>query len=206
MHKTFGPAHIKAVADDGSFEGYASLFGVPDSINDVVVKGAFAGSLDARPPMQIRMLREHDPRVIVGVWRDITEDDKGLRVKGQLLLDVPAAQETHTLMKAGVLDGLSIGFNTIKAQNNETGQRELQEVDLWEISVVTFPMQDIARVTAVKADDLRSRTDLKSALLDAGFSDSVASHVAAGWSPPHHAADSVASLYRGLSDIIGGQS
>jgi HK97 family phage prohead protease len=136
----------------GAFEGYASLFGVEDQGRDVVMPGAFRASLDRRATGDIRMLFQHDPAQPVGVWDEIREDARGLHVRGHLIEEVARAAEILALMRAGALDGLSIGFRARRATRDaRTGQRRLHEIDLWEISIVTFPMLPGARVNGVKA-------------------------------------------------------
>lgn len=136
---------------DGEFSGHASLFGVKDLAGDVVERGAFAKSLAARGASGIRMLYQHDPNEPIGHWLDLREDSKGLFVRGQLALGVARAREVLSLMRAGALDGLSIGFKTVKARKDAaTGLRHITEADLWEVSVVTFPMLPAARVAQVK--------------------------------------------------------
>lgn len=140
------------VEDDGTFEGYASLFGKVDLGRDVVERGAFAASLGKRGAGAIRMLFQHDPNAPIGTWSEIREDARGLFVRGRLALQSARAREVHSLMKEGALDGLSIGFRTVRARTEaKTGIRRIVEVDLWEISVVTFPMLPEARIEAVKA-------------------------------------------------------
>ena len=142
---------IAAIAEDGVFEGYASLFGLPDLGKDMVVPGAFAASLARRGARGVRMLWQHDPGEPIGRWLSIAEDARGLRVRGKLNLAVARAREIHSLMKEGAVDGLSIGFRVERARHDRaTGLRRLERVDLWEISVVTFPMLPGARVSGVK--------------------------------------------------------
>lgn len=136
---------------NGTFEGYASLFGAEDQGRDVVMPGAFRGSLARRSARDVRMLFQHDPAEPVGVWEAIREDARGLYVRGRLIEGVVRAREVLALMREGAIDGLSIGFRTRKAlRDARSGQRRLYEIDLWEISVVTFPMLPGARVSAVK--------------------------------------------------------
>jgi HK97 family phage prohead protease len=139
-------------ASVGCFEGYASLFGVEDQGRDVVMPGAFSASLARRPASAVRLLFQHDPAQPVGVWDDIREDARGLYVRGRLVEEVGRARELLALIREGALDGLSIGFHARKASRDaRTGQRRLHEIDLWEISIVTFPMLPGARVNAMKA-------------------------------------------------------
>lgn len=143
---------LEDVSGDGSFSGYASLFGAVDLGRDVIEPGAFAASLKRRGAGDVRMLYQHDPDQPIGRWLSIREDERGLHVEGKLALGVARAREVHELMKSGALDGLSIGFQTLRARNEaKAGVRRILSADLWEISVVTFPMQPGARVTVVKA-------------------------------------------------------
>lgn len=134
-------------AEGGIIEGYASIFGNIDQGNDVVEAGAYTASLASRK--QIKMLWQHKPDEVIGVWEEVKEDSRGLRVKGRLLLDVEKGREAHALIKAGALDGLSIGYRTISARKEfreEKQVRVLQRVDLWEVSLVTFPMDPAAKL------------------------------------------------------------
>ena len=142
---------LKRVTGEGSFSGYASVFGATDLGKDVIEPGAFARSLNARGANGIRMLFQHDPSEPLGRWMTIREDGRGLYVEGQLAPGVAKADEVHRLMKNGALDGLSIGFQTVRSKRDaKTGIRHILEADLWEISVVTFPMLPAARVSEVK--------------------------------------------------------
>lgn len=147
----FAPIDLKQVEPDGSFSGYASLFGKEDLGRDMVAPGAFRDSLRERGAQGIKLLFQHDPNEPIGVWTDIREDAKGLFVRGRLMQDVARGREVLSLMRAGALDGLSIGFRTVKGRTDaKTGVRRLEQIDLWEISVVTFPMLPEARVSTVK--------------------------------------------------------
>lgn len=144
---------VEAVASDGSFSGYASLFGKVDLGRDVVERGAFADSIEKRGAAGIRMLFQHDPGQPIGAWKEIREDARGLFVRGKLATGVARAREVLELMRDGALDGLSIGFRTVQAVNEaRTGIRHIRKADLWEISVVTFPMLPEARVEKVKGE------------------------------------------------------
>jgi len=143
---------------DGAFSGYASLFGAEDAGRDVVMPGAFRASLARRGAADVRMLFQHDPAEPVGVWEAIREDARGLHVRGRLIDGVTRSREILALLRAGAIDGLSIGFRTRKAvRDARTGLRRLYEIDLWEISIVTFPMLPGARVRAVKAEGSPAR-------------------------------------------------
>ncbi|MBB4041414.1 hypothetical protein GGR34_003091 [Microvirga flocculans] len=149
--RKFLPERLNAVDTDGVFEGYASLFGEADLGKDVVMPGAFGDSLRKRGAAEVRLLWQHDPAQPIGRWLSIAEDRRGLRVRGRLNLAVERARDIHALMREGAVDGLSIGFRVERARaERPTGLRRLEKLDLWEISVVTFPMLPGARVETVK--------------------------------------------------------
>jgi HK97 family phage prohead protease len=130
-----------------AFSGYASLFNVPDQSGDIVLPGAFRRSLAARGPGGIRMLFQHDPSEPVGVWDTCLETARGLYAAGHLLPGVQRAAELAELLSARALDGLSIGFRIVRANRARAATgRVISEIDLWEISIVTFPMLAEARV------------------------------------------------------------
>ena len=131
------------------FEGYASLWGVADGAGDTVAPGAFAASLRRRGADQVRMLYQHFAHAPIGVWEDIREDARGLYVRGRLVPDVEQARDVRALLAEGALNGLSIGFRTVRAKRGAGQTRTLLEIDLWEISVVTFPLLRGSTVTAV---------------------------------------------------------
>jgi HK97 family phage prohead protease len=134
-------------APGGIVTGYASLFNVADLGRDVVMPGAFADSVARRRPGGIRMLWQHDPAQPVGRWDAVREDARGLHVRGRLNLEVARARELAALLRDGAIDGLSIGFRAVEAKRDRaSGLRRLFRVDLWEVSLVTFPMQPGARV------------------------------------------------------------
>ena len=145
----FQPGAPTILSPGGEFEGYASLFGVPDLGRDIVVAGAFAETLARRGPSGVRLLWQHDPAEPIGRWLSLVEDGRGLKVRGRLSPDVARAREIASLMAEGAVDGLSIGFRVVEAaRDRSAGLRRLLRVDLWEISVVTFPMLPGARVAA----------------------------------------------------------
>src|SRR5690606_29103981 len=151
--RKYADLSVETVDPDGTFSGYASLFGRVDLGRDVVERGAFAASLKKRGAAGIRMLFQHDPNQPIGRWIDIREDRRGLFVRGQLATGVARAREVLELMRGGGLDGLSIGFRTVRARTDaKSGVRHILEADLWEISVVTFPMLPEARVEKVKQE------------------------------------------------------
>ncbi|TZG26612.1 HK97 family phage prohead protease [Sphingomonas montanisoli] len=148
---------IKAdsINEDGTFEGYGSVFGGdPDSYGEVVAKGAFLESLKelAAKNRIVPILWQHRSAEPIGVYELIEEDDHGLKVRGRLLIaDVAQAREAYALLKAGAVTGLSIGYWVRQASYDEkTGIRTLIKLDLVEVSLVTFPAKDDARVEAVK--------------------------------------------------------
>ena len=149
--RKFANLELRGIALDGTFSGYASVFGEVDLGKDVIERGAFRRSIEERGASGIRMLYQHDPAQPIGTWHTIREDERGLYVEGTLTPRVARAQEVHALMKTGALDGLSIGFQTVRAGKAGTsGVRRILEADLWEISIVTFPMLPSARVSNVK--------------------------------------------------------
>ncbi|HEU4662146.1 MAG TPA: HK97 family phage prohead protease [Pseudolabrys sp.] len=140
-----------AFGPDGTVEGYASLFGEIDQARDMVMKGAFAETLLRRNVRRVPMLFQHDPSEPVGIWYELREDERGLYARGKLIPDVARGRELLSLIRAGAIDGLSIGFRTVKGRvDPRTRIRRLFAVDLWEISIVTFPLLAGARVHAVK--------------------------------------------------------
>lgn len=142
------------VTDGTEISGYASLFGAVDQGGDVVQAGAYAVSLAgiAARSGSVKMLWQHDPAQPIGVWDEVREDARGLWVKGRILTEVAKGREAVALLAAGAIDGLSIGYRTVKARKDDKGGRILAELELWEVSLVTFPMLPEARVAA-KGDD-----------------------------------------------------
>ena len=151
-HKFCRPEAGLRLTEDGTgpvIEGYASLFGAPDRGGDVVAPGAYAASLKAMTAegRRVRMLWQHDPAQPIGIWDEVVEDARGLRVKGRLLDGVTRGREAAALIAAGAIEGLSIGYRTIRATTTDKGHRLLTELELWEVSLVTFPMLPAARVS-----------------------------------------------------------
>lgn len=163
----------------GEIEGYGAIFGTADLGGDIIVKGAFDNTL-ANRVAPVAMLKHHDPQQIIGTWSEIKADKTGLRCKGQLLITTDCGEEAMQEIKAGALSGLSIGYRTVKAEVGPNGTRLLTEVELWEISAVTFPMQTGARIDSLKAADLSERDFERRLMQDAGFSRSVARSLMAG--------------------------
>lgn len=139
-----------ATLNGTKIEGYASRFGAADQSGDVVKRGAFGKSLDEIHSGQrtVKMLWQHDPTQPIGVWDEVRVDEQGLYVRGRLLDSVPKGREAKELVTAGAIDGLSIGYRTLKASKINKSQRLLTELELWEVSLVTFPMLSSARVAS----------------------------------------------------------
>lgn len=177
---------IKAVKDDGFFSGYGSVFGVTDSYNEVVAPGAFVDSLADRKARNrpIPVLWQHQSSQPLGVYSKVQEDGTGLYVEGKLLTgEVAQAREAHALMKAGAVTGLSIGYWPRESSFDEkTGIRTLNRVDLEEVSIVTMPANDDARIDAIKMKlahgGLPSLPEFEKLLREAGFSKTQAAVVA----------------------------
>ncbi len=153
------PGEDITLRDGCRISGYASLFGLADQGGDVVMPGAYRKSL-ARLTTEkraVRMLWQHDAGQPIGVWEEIVEDARGLKVTGRILTEVDKGREAAALVAAGAIDGLSIGYRTVTAEKDAKGQRLLREVELWEVSLVTFPMLPEARVSA-KGDSPEAAT------------------------------------------------
>jgi HK97 family phage prohead protease len=149
-HKFHQPEAGLVISEGAGVAGYASVFGVRDQGGDVVAPGAYAASLAAlrTAGRRVKMLWQHDPAQPIGVWDEVREDGRGLHVKGRLLVDVARGREAVTLIGAGAIDGLSIGYRVKRAERGPDGVRRLLELELWEVSLVTFPMLPEARVGA----------------------------------------------------------
>lgn len=207
-----GGLQIKALSDDGSFEGYGSIFGNQDSYDDIVASGAFKSSLAEHKSKGTMpaMLWQHDPYSPIGKWTEMREDARGLYVKGDLALSTDKGAEAYELLKMGAISGLSIGFRTLKFQYDEQSDiRTLTELDLWEVSLVTFPANGEARVSGVKAEDIQSLKDAEKALREAGLSRSQAVAVIAATKRCAHqreagekALSELSESLRRLSDTI----
>jgi len=172
------PLDLKGLTAEGEFEGYASTFGNMDNGGDVVERGAFGKTLEKLPIARVKMLFQHDPNQIIGKWLEAKEDRRGLWVKGKLNLAVQRAKEILALLQDGAIDGMSIGFRTVKASREDKlgAPRKLLEVDLWEISLVTFPMNDRSLVANVKED--WTKRDVERVLREAGAPNEFAKLVA----------------------------
>lgn len=129
-------------------EGYASLWARADLNRDVVARGAFTRALERAGPGAISMLYQHETRALAGQWDEVREDDTGLFVRGGIMPLTPEGRMAAALTRAGVLSGLSIGFRTLRARRDGP-LRVLSEIDLWEVSLVVFPMEPKARYRVV---------------------------------------------------------
>lgn len=170
--------NIKTLTDSGRFEGYASVFDEIDTARDRVAPGAFTDSLRQHrlkkrmPPM----LWQHDAREPIGVWREIFEDSRGLFVRGELFInDIPRARQAYKLLCEKAISGLSIGFKVVESDlEPKTGSRTLTRIELMEVSMVTFPALESARISSVKtalqAGVVPSAREIETFLRDAGFS------------------------------------
>lgn len=176
---------LKSLSETGSFSGYGSVFRVLDKGYDIVAPGAYKQTLEEhnRAGTMPKMLWQHNTEEPIGIWTKMLEDDHGLYVEGQLILDVQRGKEAYALLKAGALDGLSIGYKTDLAEfDNNTGIRTLKQVTLRELSLVTFAMCEPAKVTDVKAaESIKTIRDFETFLRDeGGFSNAAAKAIAVG--------------------------
>lgn len=177
------PFHVKEVAEDGSFVGYGSVFDTVDSYRERVARGAFLESLNAHNEKGTApaMLWQHRSDEVIGIYDKMYEDEKGLVVEGRMNLDVAKAREAHSLMKmtnasgARAIAGLSIGFMPKAYEDdNEERIRTLTQVDLWEVSIVTFPANQDAMISEVRAafaaGEVPEKRDVEAILRDSGLS------------------------------------
>ena len=172
------PFEIKSISDSGAFTGYGSVFGVKDSYSDIVIKGAFTNSLNqwkekGRLPA---LLWQHKMDEPIGYYTKMVEDENGLYLEGQLLIDDdPLAKRAHAHMRAKSLSGLSIGYVLNDYDyDKEKSAFILKDIDLWEVSVVTFPANDEARIDNVKSifesGDIPPPREIERVLRDVGLS------------------------------------
>jgi HK97 family phage prohead protease len=186
MDSEYGTKHVsfkleeKELGTDGRFSGYASVYSNVDQGGDTVMPGAFLKALAPSAPKP-KMLWQHDPTQVIGVWEELQDDEKGLRAKGRLLTEIQKGHEALILLKAGAIDGLSIGYRVTDREYTSTAKgtvRQIKSADLLEISVVTFPMNPKSLVTDVK--QLQSPREVETILRNAGvpaaFAKLVASH------------------------------
>ena len=171
LHRDFN-LEIKEITDEGRFAGYASVFDVIDYYDDVIVRGAFAKSISEKMPA---MLWQHDSSDPIGIYESIREDDIGLWIEGRLLLDIEKGREAYILIKNQAIRGLSIGFVPALWEWETRDNRRLRilkEIDLWEVSLVTFPANPKALIDDVK--NIKTVRDVEDTLREAGFSRSEA--------------------------------
>ena len=202
---------LKAAADGRTFSGYGSVFNNTDLGGDIVAPGAFSKSLaeHRRNDTMPLMFFMHQPDKVPGKWTSITEDQRGLAVQGELL-NTQLGAETAELLKAKAINGLSIGYLPVDSELNRDGTRMLKEVDLWEVSIVSMPMNAQARVTAVKlaevAESIVSIRDFERLARDAfGLSRGVAKTFAGRVWPHFHEAvhgEPVASSLEALREEL----
>lgn len=161
------PFQIKAISEDGLFFGYGSVANVVDSYKEIVAPGAFAESLQTRKPSLLWQHRSSEP---IGIYTTVKEDAVGLYVEGKLALKTARGAEAYELLKMGAITGLSIGFVSREdSYDKVSGIRTLKKVDLWEVSLVTFPANDAARISTVKGiETIKSLSDAEAYLRDAG--------------------------------------
>lgn len=183
---------IKFVAEekDGEIEGYASIFGEIDRGGDIVEKGAFLDSLGRYPAGKVKLLWQHDPSQVIGKWTDLAEDERGLRARG-VIFDTQRGSEVKMLLREGAVDGLSIGYRVVEdAYDHDSDVRKLVKVELREISVVTFPMNEGATITRVKnGNKLPTEREFERFLRDVGgFSNMEAKRI-------------ISEGFRSLSDV-----
>lgn len=181
MKRIVRPLEIKSLDEKGVFKGYGSVFGNTDAYQDVVVKGAFSKDLQSKSASKIKMLWQHNTDQPIGVYQEVKEEDYGLSVVGQLLVDeVQQAKEAYALLKAGAIEGLSIGYSTNDSHIGADGKRYLTELKTWEISIVTFPANELAVINTVKSkEDIQTIRHFERFLRDAGFSKKTAKAIAA---------------------------
>ncbi len=149
--KTYTVETLPNTAGQGAqlrLSGYASIFNKPDLSGDIVRRGAFAPSLIKLAGGGLPMLLGHETGAPIGVWDRIIEDGSGLFVSGRIIGGEPRSERTMALVRAGALSGLSIGYRPVRARKTASG-RELLELDLWEVSIVAFPMLRAARITQI---------------------------------------------------------
>ena len=158
---------VKEIDDEGKFSGYASVFDVIDFNGDIIIKGAFEKSIAEKTPL---LLWQHDHGQPIGVFERINEDNKGLYVEGRLLLDIEKAREVFILLKNRAIRGLSIGYVSREWEWKNEGElvRVLKDIDLWEISLVSFPANEAALVDDIKS--IHTTRDAEEYLREAGIS------------------------------------
>ncbi len=203
-HKKFTASlELKNVnSEAGTFEGYASVFGVEDSDGDVINKGAFVNTIKAHKDngSMPKMLWQHNPSIVIGKFVDMFEDERGLFVKGQLIVEVDKGREALALMKAGAIDAMSVGFNIADATQRKGTGRDINETDLWEVSIVTWGANPEALVSSVKSID--TTRNFERFLRDSGFSKKEAVNIASNGFKAKNRSDSDSEMKDSLSNLI----
>jgi HK97 family phage prohead protease len=200
------PFEIKTLGDTGTFEGYAGIFGNVDLGGDILERNAIKEIVKGANGL-VKVLNQHNMRDPIGGAK-ITPDDKGIAFEGKLVLETPSARSAHALMKAGVLDGMSFGYDVLVGGSEilKSGIRQLKAVKLWEISPVTFGMNPLAGITGVKGQITTIR-EFEDFLRDVGgFSQSAAKALATdGFKAMQQARDvtGVVDEAKELADLIG---
>ena len=179
------PFEKDSIDESGKFTGYGSVFGgKPDSYGDVIAYGAFGKSVigGGRNKSGVAMLWQHNADKPIGVWEQMYEDNRGLKVHGQIAVETQLGHDVHVLMKMGAIKGLSIGWDLPRGKDKQPSKdsfsidektkiRTLKQIDLWEVSPVTFPAQIRARITGVKSiEEAGNERELEHALRDLGLS------------------------------------
>jgi HK97 family phage prohead protease len=175
---------VRASGENGEIEGYGSVFGIKDSYSDIVMPGAFVASIAEHKAAGTMpaMLWQHDQDEPIGVWTEMEEDAKGLRVKGQIITETEKGKAAYALLKKGALRGLSIGFVSKEwSYDAQSEIRTLTAVDLWEVSLVTFPAMKLAMIDTVKnMGRIDAPKDAERILREAGFSKADATAIVSG--------------------------
>lgn len=176
--KSLQPYKVKFAADSsqsGVISGYGSIAGNVDAVGDIVERGAFAKSLATFKSSRTtpRMLWQHNPDMPIGSWTEFAEDGNGLYLTGKMNLATSWGKDAWAAAEAGDVDGLSIGYREVKARPDGI-YRRLEELDLFEVSLVTFPANPKARVR------LTSKRELETILVKSGLSQAAATKVASG--------------------------
>ena len=187
MKKLTRPLEIKAIDEDGTFEGYGSVFNVVDSYREIVLPGAFSESIEMHKEKGTApaLLWQHDSSMPIGVWESMEEDQHGLKMRGRLALSTQKGKEAYELLKMKAVRGLSIGFSIPKGGEEYDEDKKvlnLSKINLWETSIVTFPANQAAQVTDVRSDyDLENPREFERQLRDVmGLSQSQAKRLMAG--------------------------
>lgn len=179
LERKFGGIEVKADDESDDYltiSGYGAVFGNRDKGGDIVMPGAFKECIASG--RKVKMLWQHDPSQPIGAWDQMREDENGLYMSGRISKKAAKGAEIAALVKMGAIEGLSIGYRT-QDYEIEDGSRKLTKLDLWETSVVTFPMNELANIYAMKAEDMTER-DLERVFKDLGHSNRMAKAMASG--------------------------